>query len=205
MKDYGLVSIGSHTGFWLTKEIEKFSNTKILLVEPVKYNLDELKKLIKSYKNIEIEESAISNKDEKVPFYYIKKSSIDKLKKHWASGIGSFDKNHILNHRSKRFLVDEKDIESTNINCLSFDSLIKKYSINSIEKLMLDVEGAEYKILKSIDFRSVKIKEIFFEKKHFDGSFSEGKKYEEIKAILIKEGYDLIEVDKENISAKKSF
>ena len=107
---------------------------------------------------------AISNKDEKVPFYYIKKSSIDKLKKHWASGIGSFDKNHILNHRSKRFLVDENDIESTNINCLSFDSLIKKYSINSIEKLMLDVEGAEYKILKSIDFRSVKIKEIFLKK-----------------------------------------
>ena len=70
---------------------------------------------------------------------------------------------------------------------------------------MLDVEGAEYKILKSIDFKSVKIKEIFFEKKHFDGPFSEGKKYEEIKAILIKEGYDLIEVDKENISAKKSF
>ena len=83
--------------------------------------------------------------------------------------------------------------------------MIKKYSINSIEKLMLDVEGAEYKILKSIDFKSVKIKEIFFEKKHFDGSFREGKKYEEIKAILIKEGYDLIEVDKENISAKKSF
>ena len=110
--------------------------------------------------------SAISDKDEQIPFYFIKRDSIEKLKKHWASGIGSFDKLHILNHRSKRFLVSESDIETTNINCLSFASLVKKYSINKIEKLMLDVEGSEYKILKAINLKNLVIKEIFFEKKY---------------------------------------
>ena len=68
---------------------------------------------------------------------------------------------------------------------------------------MMDVEGAEYKILKSINYNEVDISQIIFEKKHFDGSFSEGKKLGEIKNILITNGYYISDIDKENILAKK--
>ena len=202
MYEYGLVSIGSHTGFWLQPEFEKFKNKKNILVEPVYYNLVELRENTKDFDNITIEESAISDKDEIIPFYFIKRDSIGKLKKHWASGIGSFDKSHIINHRNKRFLVSEDDIETINIKCLSFSSLIKKYSIQKIDKLILDVEGAEYKILKSINLNQIIIKEIFFEKKHFDGIFKEGKKLEEIKKKLLDNNYFLEDVDNENMLAK---
>ena len=203
MSNFGFISIGSHTGYWLEDELKNYSNKKIILIEPVKYNLVELKERVKSYTNIVIEEVAISDKDETLPFYFIKRSSIEKLKKHWASGIGSFDKKHILNHRSKRFQVTEDDIETTSIKCLSFNSLKIKHSITSIDKLMLDVEGAEYKILKSIDLKETLIKNIMFEKKHFDGIFNEGIKLQEIKDILISNGYQLLEIDKEKILAKK--
>jgi FkbM family methyltransferase len=202
MHEYGLVSIGSHTGFWLQTELKRFKDKKNILIEPVPYNLIELKENTKKFDNIIIEESAISDKDEQIPFYFIKRDSIEKLKKHWASGIGSFDKLHILNHRSKRFLVSESDIETTNINCLSFASLVKKYSINKIEKLMLDVEGSEYKILKSINLKNLVIKEIFFEKKHFDGHFKEGQKLNEIKDKFLSNNYKLVEMDNENMLAK---
>tara|TARA_B100001093_G_scaffold278351_1_gene266063 strand:- start:5148 stop:5765 length:618 start_codon:yes stop_codon:yes gene_type:complete len=202
MHEYGLVSIGSHTGFWLKDEFKKFNTKTNILIEPVPYNLVELRENIKQFKNFIIEESAISDKDELIPFYFIKRNSIGKLKKHWASGIGSFNKSHILNHRNKRFLVSEDDIESINIKCLSFSSLVEKYSIKKIEKLMLDVEGAEYRILKSINLNQVIIKEIFFEKKHFDGLFKEGEKLEEIKKKLLNAGYLLEDVDTENMSAK---
>ena len=66
---------------------------------------------------------------------------------------------------------------------------------------MLDVEGAEYKILKSIDFRSVKIKEIFFEKKHFDGYMKQGNKFEKIKKKLIENQYEIKNADDENVLA----
>ena len=112
------------------------------------------------------------------------------------------DKTHLLKHRSKRFLVSENDIEILNIKCLSFSSLIKKYSIKKIDKLMLDVEGAEYKILKSINLNQIIIKEIFFEKKHFDGLFKEGKKLEEVKKKLLDSNYLLEEIDSENMLAK---
>ena len=67
----------------------------------------------------------------------------------------------------------------------------------------MDVEAAEYKILKSINYNEVDISQIIFEKKHFDETFSEGKKLGEIKNILITNGYYISDIDKENILAKK--
>ena len=201
MQSYGLVSIGSHTGAWLHIELERFKNTKNILVEPVPYNLKELKQNIINYNNIIIEGSAINEKDGKQPFYHVKRDSISKLKKHWSSGIGSFDKSHLINHRSKRFLISENDIEEITINCLSFSSLVKKYKIKSIQKLILDIEGAEYKVLNTIDFKHVKIKEIFFEKKHFDGFMKQGEKFNLIKSKLEINNYILKDIDDENILA----
>ena len=203
MSNFGFISIGSHTGYWLKKELDNFSNDKIILIEPVKYNLVELRERTKNLNNIIIEEIAISDKDETVSFYYIKRSSIKKLKKHWASGIGSFDIKHILNHKNKRFQVTNEDIEKTEIRCLSFSSLVKKYDIKKVKKLMMDVEGAEYKILKSINYKEVDINQIIFEKKHFDGLFNEGKKLDEIKDVLTTNGYNIKDLDDENIIAIK--
>ncbi len=126
---------------------------------------------------------------------------MSKLQKHWASAIGSFDKSHLLNHRSKRFLVSEDDIEEIKIKCLSFESLIKKYAIKSIDRLMLDVEGAEFKILNTIDLKKINISEIFFEKKHFDGYLKQGKKFQIIKDKLEANSYTLKDIDEENILA----
>ena len=194
MQDYGLVSIGSHTGIWLKEELKNYNIHKNILIEPVPYNIAELKENIKEYKNIIIEESAVSDKNETVPFYHLKKDSINKLKKHWATGIGSFDKSHLLNHRNKRFLITEDDIEKINIDCISFENLINKYSIESIEKLMLDVEGAEFKILDSLNFKKTKIKQILFEKKHFDGYMKQGEKFIKIKKKLESHNYILQDI-----------
>ena len=201
MQSYGLVSIGSHSGIWLQGELNKYNLKKNILVEPVPYNIDQLEKNTKDFKDITIERSAISDKNEIASFFYLKKDSIDKLKKHWASGIGSFDKSHLLNHRSKRFQITDDDIEEIKINCINFESLKKKYSIYKIEKLMIDAEGAEFKILNSINFSDIEIKEIFFEKKHFDGYMCQGKKFEEIKEKLRYHKYFLEDVDDENIKA----
>ena len=70
-------------------------------------------------------------------------------------------KKHILDHRYKRFRVEDSGIEVRDVEFITFDDLIKKYLIKSIDKLQIDVEGSEYKIMKSIDFNKVKIEKIF--------------------------------------------
>ena len=203
MHDFGLVVIGAHSGIHIKDLISEYANQKVLLVEPVPYNYQILENDYKNNENIFISRNAIFDEAKKDNFYHVKKDSIKKLGKHWASQIGSFDKNHILNHKNKRFDIKDDDIQITEVEFITFQDLVKKYSINSINKLQIDVEGAEYKIMHSIDYNKIKIKNIFFESKYFDGTFTEGEKLKEIKDKLILNGYNLKQIDKENILATK--
>ena len=203
MQDFGLVVIGAHSGLFLKDLVSEYQDQNILLVEPVPYNYEILNSEYKDNPKITICNNAIIDKCKKDFFYYVKKESIVKLGKHWASQIGSFDKNHILNHKNKRFDIKEDDIETIQIEFITFDDLIQKYSIKSIDKLQIDVEGAEYKIMNSINFHKIEINKILFESKHFDGTFIEGKKLQEIEEKLKSNGYKLQQIDKENILASK--
>ncbi len=203
MINFGLIVIGAHSGVHLKNLISEYKDQEILLVEPVPYNFQILENEYKNQGNISICRNAIIDKSKKDFFHYVKKDSITKLGKHWASQIGSFDKNHILNHKNKRFDIKADDIETIQIEFITFDDLIQKYSIKSIDKLQIDVEGAEYKIMNSINFQKIEINKILFESKHFDGTFIEGKKLKEIEEKLKSNGYKLHQIDKENILASK--
>ena len=203
MKNFGLIVIGAHIGVHILNDIEEYKDQNILLIEPVPHNLRLLKENIKKYKLINIEEVTIGGAKEIKKFYFVKESSVTKLGKHWASGIGSFDKQHIINHKTKRFNVTEQDIQSVDIQCLTFNQLVEKYAITHIDKLQIDVEGAEYEILNSIDYEKIIIKKILFESKHFDGTFKEGEKLNLIKKKLTINNYELKQIDQENILAER--
>ena len=203
MQDFGLVVIGAHSGIYLKDLISEYSNQKILLVEPVPYNYEILENEYKDQSNILICKNAILDKVKKDNFYYVKKDSIPKLGKHWASQIGSFNKQHILDHKSKRFKIEESDIAKEKIKFITFDDLINLYKMDSINKLQIDVEGSEYEILKSINLDRIQINSILFETKHFDGTFKEAEKIKEIKSKLIKNNFNLKQIDSENMLAEK--
>ena len=203
MTDFSFICIGAHTGYWIDGYIKKNSQKKILLVEPVKYNIAELKKKYNHINSIYIENCAVSDENKKINFYYIKEDSSVIKKKHWASGIGSFSKEHILSHYTKRFKVQEEDIETKEVECVSFMNLAKKYSVKKIDLLIIDVEGEEFKILSSIDYNQIFIKEIIFEKKHLDGPFQKGDQLNKLKEILNKNDYKITNLNEENCSARK--
>ena len=203
MTKFGLVVIGAHIGIHIKSEIEKILPEKVLLVEPVPHNVVEIKKNLNNLEGIIIEQFALSDKNETRNFYFVKNTSIHKLKKHWSSGIGSFNKQHLLDHKSKRFKIEEEDIDKISIEAIRFKDLVEKYQIKQINKLIIDVEGSEYEILSDIDFNSLEIKKILFEYKHFDGYKKTGKKLEEILEKLNKNGYETKKIDDENILAIK--
>ena len=203
MSEFGLVVLGAHLGVHIKKEIEQTLPKKVLLVEPVPHNVEAINNNLKDFKDIVLEQVAISDKKEKKDFFFVKRSSIPKLKKHWSSGIGSFNKSHILDHRSKRFQIEDIDIDKISIQSITLQDLIEKYSITKIDKLLIDVEGSEYEILKDIDLRKVNIKKIIFEYKHFDGYFKQGEKLDEMTDKLKKNNYKITKIDEENILAEK--
>lgn len=204
MTNFGLVVLGAHIGIHIKGEIEKILPEKVLLVEPVPHNVVEIKKNLNNLEGITIEQVALSDKNETRNFYFVKNTSIHKLKKHWSSGIGSFNKQHLLDHKSKRFKIEEEDIDKISIEAIRFKDLVDKYKINQIDKLLVDVEGSEFAILNDIDLSSVNVKKIIFEYKHFDGYQTTGKKLEEILKKFKKNGYTTKKIDEENILATKS-
>ena len=204
MTKFGLVVIGAHIGIHIKGEIEKILPEKVLLVEPVPHNVVEIKKNLNNLEGITIEQVALSDKNETRNFYFVKNTSIHKLKKHWSSGIGSFNKQHLLDHKSKRFKIEEEDIDKISIEAIRFKDLVDKYNINQIDKLLVDVEGSEFAILNDIDLSSVNVKKIIFEYKHFDGYQTTGKKLEEILKKFEENGYTTKKIDEENILATKS-
>ena len=204
MTKFGLVVLGAHIGIHIKGEIEKILPEKVLLVEPVPHNVVEIKKNLSNLDGIIIEQVALSDKNETRNFYFVKNTSIHKLKKHWSSGIGSFKKQHLLDHKSKRFKIEEEDIDKISIEAIRFKDLVDKYNINQIDKLLIDVEGSEFAILNDIDLNSTNIKNVLFEYKHFDGYQTTGKKLEEILKKFENNGYTTKKIDEENILATKS-
>ena len=204
MTKFGLVVLGAHIGIHIKGEIEKILPEKVLLVEPVPHNVVEIKKNLNNLEGITIEQVALSDKNETRNFYFVKNTSIHKLKKHWSSGIGSFNKQHLLDHKSKRFKIEEEDIDKISIEAIRFKDLVNKYNVNQIDKLLVDVEGSEFAILNDIDLSSINIKKIIFEYKHFDGYQTTGKKLEEILKKLENNGYTTKKIDEENVLATKS-
>ena len=200
---FGLVVLGAHIGIHIKDEISKIKDSSILLVEPVPHNISAIKENLKEFKNVHLEPVAVASVRETKDFFFVKATSINKLKKHWASGIGSFNKNHLLNHRTKRFLIEEDDIDKIQIKTVKFEDLIEKYSITEIDKILIDIEGYEYEILKDMDLKKVRINSILFEYKHFDGYQKTGEKLEEILKKFEENNYKTSKVDEENILAIK--
>ena len=200
---FGLVVLGAHIGIHIKDEISKIKDSSILLVEPVPHNISAIKENLKEFKNIHLEPVAVASVRETKDFFFVKATSINKLKKHWASGIGSFNKNHLLDHRTKRFLIEEDDIDKIPIKTVKFEDLIEKYSITEIDKILIDIEGYEYEILRDMDLKKVQINSILFEYKHFDGYQKTGEKLEEILKKFEENNYKTSKVDEENILAIK--
>jgi FkbM family methyltransferase len=203
MNNFGLVVIGAHNGSGLENDVLNTSK-KILFVEPVNYNFLELQNRYKNQKNIYFDNSAVSNNNDKLNFFSVKKNSVEKLGKHWATGIGSFSKKHILDHKSKRFQICDNDIDVNEIIPITFGQLMTKYNIKIIDKLLIDIEGSEKKIIKSIDFEKTFIKELIFEYKHLDDTFVFNDSLKKIINYLSDKNFKEINRDKENITFKNT-
>jgi len=202
MEKFDLVIIGAHNGLRLEELILKQKN-KVLLIEPVNYNLQSLKNRFKDIGNIIFENVGVSGEKKQLKFYYVKESSVKKLGKEWGSGIGSFKKKHLLDHHRKRFQITESDIEEVDIKIVVFNDLVEKYNISEIEYLFIDTEGYDYQIIKSIDFNKTKINKVKFEYKHLDDTFKFDIRLLELREMFNQLNYKEIDVDDENITFEK--
>jgi FkbM family methyltransferase len=148
-----LIQIGANDGIThdhLHEVIKKF-RLQSLLLEPIKETFLNLSNNYSTFKNVRLENSALSINNEILflyrvnPAYFYKYGTL-------PIGITSFYKNHLIKHGiKKKHIIQEK------VNQISFDQLLKKHNINSFELLLIDAEGYDCNIVN--DF-FLKIKNI---------------------------------------------
>lgn len=186
-----LVQIGANSGNDAVYNLISANQNEIelaILIEPIPFIIDELKQSYNSFKNIVIENIAISDEDlPEFTLYYEEDSNYE---------VSSFSKKHILDHG-----CPEYKIKSINVPCLTINQLLEKYNIVELDYLYIDTEGLDVHIISSIDYSKYKINNIIFEIAHTDGANNKGSNYSEIVNYLQSLGYSLTQQDNLNIKA----
>tara|TARA_R110000868_G_scaffold408928_2_gene693247 strand:- start:2781 stop:3539 length:759 start_codon:yes stop_codon:yes gene_type:complete len=176
-KGLTFVQIGANDGYHndpLYRFVRSY-DWKGILVEPQVNVFERLKNNYSDVKGLSFENAAISSNKSTIPFYKIAFSDA-----RWATGLGSFDKNHIVQHIEKGYVdkwatregvvipesVDDY-ITSVTVETVSFDELIEKHPIKKVEGIFMDCEGFDEEVLRSIDLKKYDPSLIFFEHLHF--------------------------------------
>ncbi len=180
--DFFFVQIGAFDGISfdpIYPLVQKYKWRGILL-EPQK---EYFEKLIQNYvgnNELIFLNLAISENDELRKFYTVRRNLNMPL---WTEGISSFKIDTILKHANEIPEIADNIIESQ-VECISFTSLVKRYNISRIDLLQIDTEGYDYEIIKTLRLDDIKPSIINYENKHISMD-----KQHEIISYLVSHGY----------------
>ena len=134
-----------------------------ILVEPVEYVFDRLVNNYRGQNKLIFENVAISDKNEKKDFWYLKKTEDDLP--FYYDQLGSFYKSVVMKHRKsipniETFLVKKQ------ITCIPLPELLRKHNVQKIDLIHIDTEGYDFEVIRQIDFDTFDPLIILFEHKH---------------------------------------
>lgn len=141
-------------------------------VEPIPMLYDQLKDNIKKWPfSFAINAAVGVNRAkagvvEHLPMYCLKRAVMDKdfhLKEnlyHWANQICSFDRAHVLGHFPNNETVE------ISVTTLSPALLMRTHNISSVDALLIDTEGFDYKVLRNFPFTKIRPRVVIYEYTH---------------------------------------
>lgn len=159
------IQIGANDGatFDPLREFVKRDKWEGVLVEPVAYLFERLQRNYHSaHQGLYFENVAVAAERGSRSFFYLKDYSEDPSKPAWLDQIGSFDRNQ-LKWAEAKYDVEVLQME---VPCLTVHDLVKKYQFPHLDLIHIDTEGYDYEIIKSINFRDISPRMIYYEHRH---------------------------------------
>ena len=119
-----------------------------VLVEPISYYLNRLP----NSSNIIKINHAVSNVEKTISIFYINEDNIIKYNlPYWVRGCNKINEKHPTVIKLLQNLnITENIFTEDKIESITFETLIKKFNINSIDKLKVDTEGHDHIIFKTV-------------------------------------------------------
>lgn len=175
-----IIQVGCHDGndhvYKFICENKNFINS-VHLIEPIKENLIKAIELYKSFNFINFHNIAIVEND-----------STNEIEIFCANDIKESQTASIFKSHSSYF---QSNINSRIVSCCNLNKFFKNNNIYNIDRLYIDTEGLDCKIIDSIDFSLYNIEYLEYEYIHADGTHIHGKMDKEIENKLISYGYKI--------------
>lgn len=178
------IQIGANDGLW-NDPIYKFvrrDKWRGILVEPQRHVFERLQRTYRGVKSVHFENCACDAAEGEKILYKIGFTDA-----RWASGLSSFNRVEIqkmidagyvlrMARQSKVALPTDKNmwIAQEVVRTTTIERIIRKYNFIDIDLLMIDTEGYDFEIIKSLPFELAKPRVIVYEHSHFtDGTKNE--------------------------------
>lgn len=120
-----------------------------ILIEPVPYCIDRLKRVYTDDKRFTIVQNAVGNTPGVANFYYVSEAAKEALPNlpEWYDQLGSFSREHIVRHLNGTL---EPFIETAAIDVVPLIDILKSHHVSEITLLHIDTEGFDLEVLKSL-------------------------------------------------------
>jgi len=166
--------IGTYNGNDLFRDmVKKEKPNLIILVEPNKNVINDIKKNYNNIENVYIYNNAVFyNNDEEVELFIPSKNGSYGL----ISDNGNYGliSDNGIRYRDSQFSLlpmndwgSKDDMIKLKSKSITFDKICSNHNITNIDYLQIDTEGFDSEIIKMIDFSKYKIKTIRFEQWNF--------------------------------------
>jgi len=186
------VDVGAHNGISINNTLyfEKNNNWTGINIEPIKTVFDDLQ--INRPNNINLN-CAVSNNNGETEF--ICNTGYTEM----ISGIkDTFDTRHLQRlDRENRAMGSTTEI--INVKTKKLETIFNEHNISHVNYLSIDVEGAEFEVIKSINFDKVFIDVIAFENNYSDVSIPIIKYLEENNYVVFNISLDIFMINKNSI------
>lgn len=199
------IQIGANDGQW-NDPIYKFirrDHWRGILIEPQKTIFERLRNNYKKQKNLIFENVAIDSTEGEKSLFKISFSNSQ-----WAGGISSFIKEDIQKLIEAGYIERMSKVESIalppnkedwigeeKVKVQTLKNIIEKYQVKKIDLIMIDTEGYDFEIMKTIPFEFIKPGVIIYEHSHLNETVKT-----ECSDFLIKLGYRLIQTGSDTIA-----
>jgi FkbM family methyltransferase len=140
-----------------------------ILVEPVPYIFERLRRQYGGNPRMILENVAVSDQDGERDFFYLREADDVATLPYWYDTLGSFRREVVLSH--KDVIPDIEDrLTCEPVRCLTFESLCRKHGVERIDLIHIDTEGYDFDVIKLIDLERFRPKLLMFEHFHFTDS-----------------------------------
>lgn len=194
-----VVQIGANDGLAGDPLAEGFRKTRWsgLLVEPVPYLYEMLKARYRDRPEIRLERAAISTRNGEAPLYRLR--TVPGESPEWFNQLATLDREVLLKHRSSIPNIDSLLVEER-VPTVRLDTLLARHRISRIDLLVIDAEGLDFEILRTLDLTRFTPTLLMFEHQHLSESDKRA-----AYALAVAAGYDFRETPEGDAIAWRKF